>query len=114
MKNLILIAAASAAFASPQVASAQALPAAVVAIADVNRASAQCTACKVAVAALEGQLNGLKSLQASLDSSLGTEARSIQALFHDGKRKEAMIALERHAHDIGPILPSDLTHSSGH
>ncbi len=36
------------------------------------------------------------------------DARVIQALFFDGKRREAMIALERHAHDIGPILPSDL------
>jgi hypothetical protein len=39
------------------------------------------------------------------------EACAIQALFFDGKRREAMIALEQHAHDIGPILPSDLTHS---
>ena len=42
------------------------------------------------------------------------DARSIQAMFHDGKRKEAMIALERQAHEIGPILPSDLTRSSTH
>jgi hypothetical protein len=37
-----------------------------------------------------------------------TDACSIAALFFDGKRKEAMIALERQAHEIGPILPSDL------
>lgn len=42
------------------------------------------------------------------------DARSIQALFLDGKRKEAMIALDRHAHDIGPILPSDMTRSPIH
>jgi len=42
------------------------------------------------------------------------DARSIQALFHDGKRKEAMIALDRQAHEIGPILPSDLTRSPIH
>jgi len=42
------------------------------------------------------------------------DARSIQALFHDGKRKEAMIALERHAREIGPILPSDLSRSPAH
>jgi hypothetical protein len=37
------------------------------------------------------------------------DARAIQALFFDGKRRESMFALERHAHDIGPIFPSDLT-----
>lgn len=39
------------------------------------------------------------------------DADAIQALFFDGKRREAMVALERHAHEIGPILPSDLAHS---
>ena len=39
------------------------------------------------------------------------DARAIEALFFDGKCREAMIALERHAHDIGPILPSDFTDS---
>ena len=42
------------------------------------------------------------------------DARSIQALFFDGKCREAMIALERHAHEIGPILPSDLNRSPVH
>ena len=42
------------------------------------------------------------------------DARSIRALFLDGKPKEAMIALERQAHEIGPILPSDLRRSPIH
>jgi hypothetical protein len=42
------------------------------------------------------------------------DARSIQALFLDGKRQEALIALERQAHEIGPILPSDLRPSPIH
>ena len=42
------------------------------------------------------------------------DARAVQALFLDGKRKEAMFALERQAHEIGPILPSDLTRSPVH
>ena len=42
------------------------------------------------------------------------DARCIQALFHDGKRKEAMMALDRQAHHIGPILPSDLNRSPAH
>jgi hypothetical protein len=42
------------------------------------------------------------------------DARAIQALFLDGRREEAMIALDRQAHEIGPILPSDLTRSPVH
>ncbi len=36
-----------------------------------------------------------------------TEATSIQTLFHNGHRQEAMAALEHCAEVIGPILPSD-------
>jgi hypothetical protein len=42
------------------------------------------------------------------------EARSIQSLFLDGHRKEAMIALDRCAKAIGPILPGDPDRSSVH
>ncbi len=35
------------------------------------------------------------------------EASSIQALFLNGQRHDAMIALERLASQIGPILPGD-------
>lgn len=93
MKNLVLIAAASAAFVAPQVASAQALPAAIIAVVDINRASSQCNACKVAVAGLEGQINALKALQAQLDGGLQTEARSIQTAVTalNGKQPDAAL-----------------------
>ena len=93
MKNLIFIAAATAAVVIPSAASAQALPAAVIAVADVNRASAQCNACRTAVSALEGQVNSLKALQASLGSSLQTEANSIQAAVAalNGKQPDAAL-----------------------
>ena len=97
MKNLFLIAAASAALATPQLASAQALPAAVVAVVDVNRASSQCNACRTAVATLESQLGALRALQASLDSSLQTEARSIQAAVAALKGKQPDAALTTRA-----------------
>ena len=42
------------------------------------------------------------------------EARSIHALFLNGHRREAMIALDRYAREIGRILPSDTTHPSLH
>ena len=93
MKNLFFIAAATAAVVLPSAALAQALPAAVIAVADVNRASAQCTACRTAVSALEGQVNSLKALQASLGSSLQTEANSIQAAVTalNGKQPDAAL-----------------------
>lgn len=93
MKNLIFIAAATAAVVIPSAASAQALPAAVIAVADVNRASAQCNACRTAVSTLEGQVASLKALQASLGSSLQTEANSIQAAVAalNGKQPDAAL-----------------------
>ena len=93
MKNLFFIAAATAAVVLPSAASAQALPAAVIAVADVNRASAQCNACRTAVSALEGQVSSLKALQASLGSSLQTEANSIQAAVTalNGKQPDAAL-----------------------
>ncbi len=42
------------------------------------------------------------------------EARSIQALFLDGHRTEAMMALDRCAREIGPILPGDPSPSFVH
>lgn len=93
MKNLLLLAAATAAVVLPSAASAQALPAAVIAVADVNRASAQCNACRTAVSALEGQVASLKALQTSLGSSLQTEANSIQAVVAalNGKQPDAAL-----------------------
>lgn len=40
------------------------------------------------------------------------EAQSIQALFLGGHRKEAMLALDRFAHDFGPIIPGDQDQSA--
>ena len=70
---------AAALFAIPSIAPAQALPAPVVAVVDVQRATTQCNACKTAMTALEAQFNGLQSLQRSLDAPLQPEARAIQA-----------------------------------
>ncbi|MDQ3078074.1 MAG: OmpH family outer membrane protein [Pseudomonadota bacterium] len=57
---------------------AQALGAPVIAVVDVQRATSQCNACKTALAQLEGQLTGLRTLQSSLETPLRTEAASIQ------------------------------------
>lgn len=43
-----------------------------------------------------------------------TEAQSIHALFLNGHRREAMIALDQCATEIGPIFPSDTEDSFLH
>lgn len=78
MTKLLFPMAAAMLFAIPTAASAQALPAAVVAVVDVQRAMTTCNACKTALNQLEVQVNSLKALQTSLESSLRTEATSIQ------------------------------------
>ena len=93
MTKMILMAAAAALTLAPQVAAAQALPTAVVAVADIQRATAECNACKTAFAALQGQLNGLKALQTTLDTSLQNEANSIQTAINalNGKEPDATL-----------------------
>jgi outer membrane protein len=77
----------------PAIASAQALPAPVIAIVDIQRAQTQCTACKTALTQLEGQLNGIKSLQSTLEAPLRTEATSLRAAAEalNGKAPDAAL-----------------------
>ena len=65
--------------ALPAIASAQALPAPVIAIVDIQRAQTQCNACKTALTQLESQITSLRSLQTSLVKPLDTEAAAIRA-----------------------------------
>lgn len=93
MTKFIFATLAASFVALPTMASAQALTAPVVAVVDVQRATAQCNACKTALTALEGQLNGLKSLQTSLEAPLRTEATSLQtaAAGLNGKAPDAAL-----------------------
>jgi outer membrane protein len=77
----------------PAIASAQALPAPVIAIVDIQRAQTQCTACKTALSQLETQLNSLKALQTSLDTPLRAEAAALQAAAQalNGKAPDAAL-----------------------
>ncbi len=80
MTKLIISTLAASLIALPVAASAQALPAPVIAVVDVQRATSQCNACKTALAQLETQLAGLRSLQTSLEGPLRTEAAAIQTV----------------------------------
>ena len=94
MKTLLISAALAATAIIPTAASAQALPAAVVAIVDQERITAQCNACKTAIATLQGQVNALKTRQQALATPLETEGKSIQAAIDALKGKQPDAALE--------------------
>jgi outer membrane protein len=93
MKTL-LISAAVAASVLPTVASAQAIPPAVVAVVDLERVTGECTACKTAGAALRSQATSLQSRQQALAGPLETEQKSIQAAIDalpQGKEPDAAL-----------------------
>src|SRR6185503_1649143 len=78
MKRLLVSAAIAASILVPTAAAAQALPPAVVAVVDLEKIQATCTACKAASAAFTSQENAIKARQTALDTPLQTEARAIQ------------------------------------
>lgn len=80
MKTLMSLAViAAATMTIPNTAFAQAVPAATVAVVDLDRVTRDCNACKTALAALQSQLNGLRARQTALATPLETEQKAIQA-----------------------------------
>lgn len=94
MKKIALAAAFTAAILTPGIANAQAIPGAVVAVVDLEKVTTQCTACKSATAALQGQVNALKSREAAIAAPLKTERDSIQAAVNALQGKEPDAALQ--------------------
>jgi outer membrane protein len=78
MKYLLISAAFAASVLAPSVASAQAIPPAIVAVVDLEKVSGQCNACKTAAATLQGQVNSLKSREQALTAPLQAEGKAIQ------------------------------------
>jgi outer membrane protein len=94
MKKILFSAALAASVLMPSVASAQAIPAAVIAVVDLERVTRDCTACKTATAALQSQVNALKSRQQALTTPLQTEGKSIQTAIDALNGKEPDAALK--------------------
>src|SRR5438309_11654579 len=95
MHKIILASTALAAAAlSPSVASAQAVPAAVVAVVDLERITASCTACQTAQAALRAQVTALQAREKALGAPLQTEQQSIQTAIDALNGKEPDAALQ--------------------
>jgi outer membrane protein len=97
MKTLLVSAALAAALIAPSAASAQALPAAVVAVVDLDRVTAQCNACKTAQSSLRGQVQSYQAREKSLTGPLQTEQQSIQSAVDALKGKDPDAALQARA-----------------
>ena len=94
MRKIAIIAAATAATLTPAAASAQAVPGAVIAIVDLQKVSSECTACKAANTALQGQITALRNRQQALGTPLAAERKTIQAAVDalpEGKAPDAAL-----------------------
>ena len=78
MSKYLFSAALAAAALVPSAAAAQAVPAAIVAVVDLDRVTTDCTACKTASAALRSQVAALSTRETQLTTPLKTEGQSIQ------------------------------------
>ena len=94
MRKIAMTAAFAAMVLTPVGVSAQAIPGAVIAVVDLEKVSSECTACKAAKTALEGQGTALKSREATLAAPLKTEGQSLQAAVEALKGKEPDAALQ--------------------
>ncbi|MEO6433881.1 MAG: OmpH family outer membrane protein [Sphingomicrobium sp.] len=93
MNKLIALSILTAA-ALPTAAHAQALPAAVIAVVDLNKVTNDCKACKTASATLKSQATALQAREKSLGDPLQSEAKSIQAAIDALSGKEPDAALQ--------------------
>lgn len=93
MRKIAMTAAFAATILLPAGASAQAIPGAVIAVVDLEKVSSECTACKAAKTALEGQVAALKSREAALAAPLKTEGQALQTAVDALKGKEPDAAL---------------------
>ena len=79
MNKMLVSAALAAAMLAPATAQAQAIPAAVIAVVDLEKVTADCNACKTASASLRSQLTAYQNREKALAAPLETEQKAIQA-----------------------------------
>jgi outer membrane protein len=94
MKRLLISASLAGSLVLPSAAQAQAIPAAVVAVVDLDKVTSACNACKTAAAALRSQATALQSRQQALSTPLQAEQKSIQAAIDALNGKEPDAALK--------------------
>ena len=94
MKTLLISAAFAAAVMAPSAATAQAIPAAVVAVVDLDRVTSECNACKTAQAARRSQITDEAAKEKALGTPLQTEQQSIQTAINALNGKDPDAALQ--------------------
>ena len=97
MKILLVSAALAASMILPAAASAQAVPAAVVAVVDLDKVTSDCNACKTAAASLRSQATALQNREQALVAPLQAEQKAIQAAIDALQGKEPDAALKARA-----------------
>jgi len=97
MKTMLLIAASAASLLLPAAAGAQAVPAAVIAVVDLDNVTTNCNACKTASAALQSQVSSAKARQTALAGPLNTEGQAIDTAAKALNGKEPDAALKARA-----------------
>jgi outer membrane protein len=97
MNKLLFSAALAVSLGAGSAANAQAIPAATVAIVDLEKVTTECTACKTAAATLRSQIAGLQTREQALTGPLQTEQKSIQTAIDALKGKEPDAALQARA-----------------
>ena len=94
MKKLLIFASLAASVALPSVAQAQAIPAAIIAVVDLDKVTSDCNACKTATAALRSQVQAYQNRESALAAPLQTEQKSIQSAIDALNGKEPDAALK--------------------
>lgn len=79
MKRLLISASLVGTVILPSVAHAQAVPAAAVAVVDLEKVSTECNACRTAIAALQAQQTALNNRRQTLAAPIEAEQKAIQA-----------------------------------
>lgn len=97
MKKLLISASLAASAIVPTAAHAQAIPAAVVAVVDLDKVTSSCNACKTATATLRSQVTSLQNRQQTLAGPLQTEGKAIQDAVNALNGKEPDAALKSRA-----------------
>jgi len=97
MNRLLFSTAFAVSLGAGSAASAQAIPAATVAVVDLEKVTSECTACKSAAATLRGQVTGLQNREQALTTPLETEQKSIQAAVDALAGKQPDAALQARA-----------------
>ena len=94
MNRIIVSAALAAAMLAPAAAQAQAIPAAVIAVVDLEKVTADCNACKTASASLRSQVTALQNRQKTLAAPLETEQKALQTAVDALKGAQPDVALQ--------------------